>query len=163
MTPNPTLQMSTIGSRFDEERQRLGLSIKEAAAACYVTRHAIRNIIRTGAVPGSGAMAAFASAGADVVYILTGKPQVLTTEIPLSRDVALTSLRHLRYARLRTRDMLASAQARDADEMVATFSADLDELDTAVATFEKLLNVTVTPLLTAEIAATQRTAEGGAA
>lgn len=72
---------------------------------------------------------------------LTGTPRTSTTEVTLPRDVALTSLRHLRYARLRTRDMLASAKARDADEMVATFSSDLDELGVAVATFEKLLNI----------------------
>lgn len=162
MTPNTPDTTSTIGSRFVEERQRLGLGVQQAAYACGITRNAINKIERRSMCSGA-VLQKFALAGADVHYILTGKPQVLTTEIPLPRDVALTSLRHLRYARLRTRDMLASAKARDADEIAATFSADLDELDAAVATFEKLLNVTVGPLLAAEIAAAQCMAEGGAA
>lgn len=58
---------------LEEERKRLGLSQAEAGALCGVSREMWGKYERGIAVPGGDVLEAFAQAGADVLYILTGK------------------------------------------------------------------------------------------
>lgn len=68
-----TLGGSTVGARFQTERMRLGLGVQETAALCRVTRNAIHKAERAGATPGGAVLAAFAAAGADIHFVLTGE------------------------------------------------------------------------------------------
>ncbi|MCH2092707.1 MAG: helix-turn-helix transcriptional regulator [Pseudoxanthomonas sp.] len=68
---------ATVGGRFAAERKRLGLGVQEAATRCRVTRNAISKIEREGgAMPSGAVLQAFAEAGADVHYVLTGERRV---------------------------------------------------------------------------------------
>lgn len=62
-----------LSDRFRDERVRLGLGVNELAAICGVTRHAIGKIERGASSPGGDLLAAFAGAGADVNFVLTGE------------------------------------------------------------------------------------------
>lgn len=64
---------ASVGDRFAAERERLGLGVQEAATLCGITRNAITNIERKGAMPGGPVLQAFALKGADVHYVLTGE------------------------------------------------------------------------------------------
>jgi transcriptional regulator with XRE-family HTH domain len=57
---------------FQEERKRLGLSQAEAGALCGVSREMWGKYERGQASPGADVLQAFAAAGADIRYILTG-------------------------------------------------------------------------------------------
>jgi len=69
---NETFQ-SLFGARLKEERKALGLSQEEAAIQMGVTREHWGRCERGLAVPGGEVLAALATAGADVIYILTGQ------------------------------------------------------------------------------------------
>ncbi len=71
MPSNGSDSLSGLTIRFIEERVRLGLSVQEAAEACVVTRNAIGGIQR-GAIPSGSVLARFATAGADINFILLG-------------------------------------------------------------------------------------------
>lgn len=63
----------TLGARIKEERQRLGLNQTEFAALAGASRRAMVNWEADGAAPLTTALIAWANAGVDALYILTGK------------------------------------------------------------------------------------------
>jgi transcriptional regulator with XRE-family HTH domain len=81
-------------SRLKEERERLGLTQQQLADIGGVTKTTLFNY-ENGREPSSGFIAAIATAGADVLYILTG--QRMAGAVPaLSRDEAIV-LDHYRH------------------------------------------------------------------
>lgn len=60
-----------ISARLQQERKRLGLTQDATAAALGVTKRSVINWEGGSALPGAEALAAYAAAGADVLYILT--------------------------------------------------------------------------------------------
>lgn len=58
---------------LEEERKRLGLSQAEAGRICGVSREMWGKYERDQAAPGADVLEAFAAAGADVNYILSGR------------------------------------------------------------------------------------------
>ena len=73
----------SVGSRLKEERLRLGMSQPAFAALANVTKGALVKWEKDTASPNALALNAFADAGADAVYILTG---MRTIDRPLSSD-----------------------------------------------------------------------------
>lgn len=64
--------ISLAAGRLKEERKRLGMSQQSAAETCDVSREMWGKYERGQSVPGGEVLFAFAAAGADVQYILTG-------------------------------------------------------------------------------------------
>lgn len=67
--------IATIGQRLKIERGRLGLSQPAMATLAGVTKGALVKWEKDTAAPNALALAAFAAAGADVLYIVTGVPK----------------------------------------------------------------------------------------
>ena len=65
--------MSSIGSRLKDERERLGLNQTELAELCGATRKTQFNYETNVRRPDADYLAALATAGADVLYVLTGQ------------------------------------------------------------------------------------------
>jgi transcriptional regulator with XRE-family HTH domain len=63
----------SIGTRFAEERTRLGLGVQELADLCGVSRQQISRLERDGNSPGGDLLVAFVGIGADPGYLLSGK------------------------------------------------------------------------------------------
>ncbi|WP_288804177.1 helix-turn-helix transcriptional regulator [uncultured Novosphingobium sp.] len=63
----------SVGARLREERQRLGLSQERFAALAGVAKNTAINWEKEKSSPTAAALLAFAEAGADALYILTGK------------------------------------------------------------------------------------------
>lgn len=63
----------SLGARIKEERQRLGLNQTDFAALAGASRRAMVNWETDGAAPSVAALIAWADAGADALYILTGQ------------------------------------------------------------------------------------------
>lgn len=63
----------SVGSRLREERQRLGLSQERLAGVAGVAKNTAINWEKDKSSPTAAALLAVANAGADAVYILTGK------------------------------------------------------------------------------------------
>lgn len=79
----------SISSRLREERQRLNLSQTAFAAIAGVTKSAqIKWESGSSSLPTASALAAWAGAGVDVLYVVTGKrlPQMPTPDDELFRD-----------------------------------------------------------------------------
>lgn len=66
--------MLMIGDRLREERERLGFTQTEIADICGVKMRAQRNYEKGERLPDAGYMAAFAAAGGDLSYVITGQP-----------------------------------------------------------------------------------------
>lgn len=66
------VNLSTIGGRLKSERNRLGLSQPAMAALAGATKSAQVKWEKDTAAPNALALAAFAEAGADVLFIVTG-------------------------------------------------------------------------------------------
>ena len=64
--------ISLFAPRLKIERKRLGLSQAEAAQVCGVSREIWGKYERAMAVPGGDVIFAFASAGADIHFVMTG-------------------------------------------------------------------------------------------
>lgn len=69
----------TVGARLKEERQRLGLSQQRMAGVAGVSKNTAINWEKGDTSPTASALLALADAGADAVYILTGKHSNATT------------------------------------------------------------------------------------
>lgn len=65
--------MSSIGGRLLEERERLGLSQPKLAELCGVTMRSQRNYEKDERQPDALYLAALATAGVDVLYVITGQ------------------------------------------------------------------------------------------
>lgn len=72
--------ISLAAGRLKEERKRLGMSQQSAAETCDVSREMWGKYERGQSVPGGEVLFAFAAAGADVQYILTGVRMGAVTE-----------------------------------------------------------------------------------
>lgn len=94
--------MSTIGKRLREERDRFGLNQEFFAKFGGVQRRAQINYEQDERVPDAAYLAAIASMGADVLYILTGMRNENTAFSP-------TELAYLRNCRA-----LPTPEAKDA-------------------------------------------------
>lgn len=67
------MNFSQIGARLEDERKRIGFKTQKASGdACGVSREMWGKYERGTALPGGDVFLAFATAGADVQYILTG-------------------------------------------------------------------------------------------
>lgn len=87
------VRLSTIGERLREERDRLGLNQTAFAEAGGVQKRAQVNYEKDERHPDAGYLAAIATAGADVLYILTGSRQVMTdrSNPPMSAGLTETT------------------------------------------------------------------------
>lgn len=87
--------MSTFGERLKEERMRLDLSQTTLGEACGVTKQSQINYEKNERAPDALYLAALATAGADVLYILTGS-RAAPPGPPLAPDEAalLDNYRH---------------------------------------------------------------------
>lgn len=98
----------SLGARIKEERQRLGLNQTEFAALAGAGRRAMVNWESDGAAPLVTAVTAWAEAGADALYILTGRRTSDQTESLASKiDEQIAEIR---------REMLDPARYRLPDE-----------------------------------------------
>lgn len=68
--------MDSIGARIKEERVRMGLNQDDFAALAGVQRRAQGSYERGQRLPDAGYLASVAKHGADVQFILTGRPRV---------------------------------------------------------------------------------------
>ncbi|SUD65878.1 Helix-turn-helix domain [Pandoraea pnomenusa] len=68
-----TYRMTTLGERLKQERKRLGLNQEEFAAHGGVKRYAQLNYENGSRKPDSDYLAAVASLGVDVLFVLTGR------------------------------------------------------------------------------------------
>lgn len=97
--------LSLFGGRLKEARKGLSLSQSEAADLVGVTREHWGRCERGLAVPGGEVLAALATAGADVRYILTGErdgpvPLALTAEEQTMLDYFRQASKEVRRAAL---------------------------------------------------------------
>lgn len=83
---------SLAAPRIKEERDRLGLTQAEAGDRCGVSREIWGKYERGQAVPGGDVLFAFAQAGADIQYILTG--QRASRTLPPRESALLDNYRH---------------------------------------------------------------------
>lgn len=76
------VETGVFGERLEEERARLNLSKAAMALAGEVSAGAYSNYLRGARVPDLAALAAWASAGVDVLYVVIGRrmPDLLTPE-----------------------------------------------------------------------------------
>lgn len=77
-------QLGTIAGRLKAERERLGLAQPAMAALASATRSALVKWERGDAFPNAAALAAFATAGADVLFIVTGRRETSPTTLLLA-------------------------------------------------------------------------------
>jgi len=80
----PSRDLATIGGRFRAERRRLRLSQAQAAELCGVSVDTVGSWESANTSPTAVALAAFARAGADVQFIITG--QRIAIELLLAGD-----------------------------------------------------------------------------
>lgn len=73
LTVNRMGTFVSIGDRLKEERLRFGWSQTDAAELCGVTRRSVVNYESGDRVPDADYLAKLAEAGADVMYVLTGR------------------------------------------------------------------------------------------
>ncbi|SCU94405.1 putative phage DNA-binding protein [Cupriavidus necator] len=76
------VETGVFGERLEEERARLNLSKAAMALAGEVSAGAYSNYLRGARVPDLAALAAWANAGVDVLYVVVGRrmPDLLTPE-----------------------------------------------------------------------------------
>lgn len=86
-------EIAIFGERLEEERARLNLSKAAMAQAGDVSASAYSNYLRGARVPDLAALASWASAGVDVLYVVSGRrmPDLLTPE----EDVVIGGYRKL--------------------------------------------------------------------
>lgn len=75
-----------LGQRLKSERERLGMNQTEFAALAGASKHAQINWEKGVAAPNATALAAWASAGLDVLFVVTGQ-----RAIPVEAAPSLTS------------------------------------------------------------------------
>jgi transcriptional regulator with XRE-family HTH domain len=95
------LNIQEIGERFAEERKNRIPTQEEAAQLCGVTRGAISKFERGVNLPGGEVLAKMAKKGADVQYILTGKPSANwppDEPTPLDEELVAALLARLKAA-----------------------------------------------------------------
>lgn len=87
----------TIGQRLREEREALGLSQPKFAAFAETTKQTLFSWESDRTAPSAGQLAAFAAAGVDVIYVLTGNRQPEPeSSLSESEKKLLTDYRRLR-------------------------------------------------------------------
>lgn len=80
---------SHCASRIKEERLKLGLNQEQVAEKAKVSREMWGRYERGAAIPGGEVLFSFAVIGADVQYILTGKPSASSLTSLNSRAAAI--------------------------------------------------------------------------
>lgn len=90
--------MSTIGERLREERERLGMSQTALGAIGGVLKQAQLKYEQGSRMPDAAYLAAVASQGVDVVYVLTGNRPVapVATMGPVLSERERTLIEHYR-------------------------------------------------------------------
>lgn len=73
MSTNECEEKNSIGTRLREERTRLSLSQADLGGIFEVDRKVVRNYEENKTSPRADQLVEFQSAGADIVYILTGR------------------------------------------------------------------------------------------
>ncbi|MDR1228644.1 MAG: helix-turn-helix domain-containing protein [Azoarcus sp.] len=81
-----------MGERLKEERKRLDYSQESFAALAGITRIPYREWEKGNTVPNALHLAALGAAGADVLYILTGRREI--TDIAAREAALLDNYRH---------------------------------------------------------------------
>lgn len=69
---SPSLR-ARIGSRIKAERKRLGMTVKQLAAVCSVSKNTAVNWQSGESSPTADCLAALDSAGVDVLFVITGR------------------------------------------------------------------------------------------
>lgn len=82
-----------ISARFQEERKRLGLTQEAVASKLGATKRSVINWEGGAALPGAEALANFADAGADVLFVLTGQRNSAQPAVDAAEQVLLDSYR----------------------------------------------------------------------
>lgn len=85
----------SVGERLREERQRLGLSQERLAGVASVAKNTAINWEKGASSPPASALIAFAEAGADALYILTGRRTAdRTKDLAAQIEGRLASIHH---------------------------------------------------------------------
>jgi transcriptional regulator with XRE-family HTH domain len=115
----------SLGARIKEERQRLGLNQTDFAALAGASRRAMVNWESDGASPLATALIAWANAGVDAVYILTGRraAERLPPDDELVEDELKEIERELFEPRRRPGETTAEADTRICAEMAKRLEA----------------------------------------
>lgn len=99
---------SLCAERLKSERSRLSLTQGDAAELCGVSREMWSKYERGIGVPGGDVFAAFAHAGADIQYILTGNELQLKSDAATAPDIDIVMLEKI----AQKLDMLARQAGR---------------------------------------------------
>ena len=86
-----------ISERLREERDRLGLTQEGLAEKLTATKRSVINWEGGAALPGAEVLSRYATAGADVLYILTGQrsqPVAPTAALARDEEILLDNYRH---------------------------------------------------------------------
>lgn len=114
----------TIGQRLREEREALGLSQPKFAALAGTTKQTLFSWESDRTAPSAGQLAAFAAAGVDVTYVLTGQRQPSSESSLNGKERDVVKL----YRRMSEADKLTLY--RMADALAATAgSTETDSLE----------------------------------
>lgn len=97
----------TVGERFAEVRERLGLSRSELAFAIGYSAEQIRKVELGERMPGGELLAALLDAGGDVVYVLSGSSGI---EKRFDESSALPTADEMSQARLREQIRIEARQ-----------------------------------------------------
>lgn len=84
--------MNSFGERLKEERIRLGLNQEDFGAIGGVQKLAQRNYEKNNREPGSSYMTALASAGVNVMYLLTGEQSGVVHAVGVDKKILQGSL-----------------------------------------------------------------------
>ena len=87
-------RLCTFGERLREERERLGLSQTAFAEAGGVQKRAQINYEKADRLPDAAYLAAIAAIGVDVLYVITGKGQIMTDQSKRATSPVLTETTH---------------------------------------------------------------------
>jgi transcriptional regulator with XRE-family HTH domain len=80
---------TSVGSRLREERERMGLTQAAMGEMLGMAKHSILNYESDKRSPDALFMTAIANAGADVLYVLTGKRQQTSPPLPAAMNQVL--------------------------------------------------------------------------
>lgn len=115
------IQMSEIGGRLREERERLQLSQEEFGAVGGVARNAQSNYEKGKRMPDAAYLAAIARNGADVLYIVTGT-RTDTSATAMSPDEARLLSVYRQCSKESRRHLLLAGEAFAGASMYTTRS-----------------------------------------
>lgn len=106
------IRMSELGERLKAERRRLGMNQDEFGAIGGVARNAQSNYENGIRTPDAAYLAAVASAGVDVLYVLTGTRAELPRELSSKEAALVENYRECTPERCQSLEEMAAALAK---------------------------------------------------